>query len=1062
MLFVLGLLSLSVCAQDYVHGVVVEQGTQRVLSEALIKYCHTEGVFRTDRNGGFNIPRVVGDTIIVSSLGFSSIKVAVGRDTRGLHLALERADLEIEQVEVSTGYFRIPKERATGSFVQIDAEMLERNPAPSILQRLEGMASGLQFVKSNGSKAEDIRVRGLSTIESNAQPLIALDNFPYQGDLDQIDPNDVESITILKDAAAASIWGAMAGNGVIVIQSKKAKLNNRVNVNVYGNTTIAQRPDLFFNKNWLPSEAVMEIEKERYGKGMYTFGENIPVPYYVDLLDLLKNDKIDRTVFLEEEKRLKSIDVRQQATDHLYRQAVLKQYGAIIGGGNAGYSYKLSAGINGDDQHVVGNSNSRIVLGLQNRATVNRFLDIGLQFNYTEQQARANGVGYPDLAQFYAASSFLSPYMALMDDNGIPSAIVKDIRYSYAMGAIDQGLLDWMYRPLDERGLVDRRSTSREFRINTDLGGEVLPGLKWRMFYQYTKGDSRSTDHAQKESYFARNLVNTYTQPNGTQVIPNNGIFQTGNPTLNYSHYGRFQLDFNREFGTDIQLNSLAGAEVRHAQSEIFPASILYNYNDEYLKGSSVFNFNQSYQTRPAGKPAMFIPGASSIRKKLFNRDLSYYANMGMTFYGRYILSGSVRWDASNLFGVKTNQKGVPLWSTGVSWDISKESFYNLEDLLPYIRARGSVGRSGNVNKSVTHYPTVQYGTSQLGQLMASVLYFGNPSLRWEKVYTYNAAVDWRSKGNVLHGTVEYYVKDGNDLIGDQILDPTIGITAPYKVNYADITSKGWDFQLGSNLTFGNLNWRTDLNVSVVHNEIKNYEIRETKLVSSYWSSAIPPPEIGKSRDVLYGFPWHGLNDQGLPIAYLDGEVVQNYSKYMNPGLRRDMLLDAGVTVPTRYGSLRNSIAWRDFSFSFMLLWKAGHVFRRTSMLPDGESKSQYHTDYYDRWQNPGDESTTNVPKKLTTPDVALAEVSAISNYYKHSEQLITKGGLFRLADVRLGYTLGKEKVRFLPFNSVNLSAYATNLGLIWTANKEGLDPDYVNMSYRPPFQINFGINVNF
>lgn len=1048
--------------QSFVQGTVVDKSNHKAIKDGSIRYLGNQTQYKIGQYGEFRIPKIVGDTIVITSLGYVSQYIAVELNTHSLDVVLVPEDKAIQEVEVSTGYFKIPKERATGSFVQIDNEMLSRNPSPNILQRLEGLAPGLQFVKGDGTKADDIRVRGLSTIESDAKPLIVVDNFPYMGDINQINPNDVESITVLKDAAASSIWGAMAGNGVIVIQTKKGTANNRVNVNLYANATITDKPNFFDNPNWLPSDVVMKIEKERYEAGSYSITDVTPVPYYVDLLDLLKKNKIDQASFDLLEAGLRKNDIRQDATDYLYRKGILSQYGALINGGNEKYNYKLSAGINSDKGTVIGNSSGAVLLGLQNRAIVSKHLDVGLQFNYADQYGASNGIAYADLSQFIAGYSYLSPYMSLADGSGNPSSVVKDIRYGYASTAQDYGLLDWTYRPVEERDLVDKRSRSREFRINADIGGEAIAGLKWRMYYQYTKGDGSLRNHYTKDSYYVRHLVNTYTQPNGSLIIPHNGFLYMGNPTENYAHYGRFQLDYSKNWNSIVQFNMLGGAEIKHAQSDVYPASILYNYNDEYLTGSTLYNFNQSYQTRPTGKPSMFLPGISAIRKQLTNRDLSYYANTGITLYEKYIVSGSIRWDGSNLFGVKTNQKGVPLWSTGVSWDVTKESFYNLEDVFSYLRLRGSVGRSGNVNKSVTHYPTVSYSNSLLGQLSGTIQSFGNPSLRWEKVYTYNAALDWRSLSNRLNGSIEYYIKDGKDLIGDQILDPSIGVTTSYKVNYADITSKGWDFQVGSNLYVGPLKWRSDVNFSVVHNEVKNYDLNPTRSLSQYYSAAVAPPEIGKSRDVMYTLPWHGLNDKGLPIVYLNEEVVTNYHTYFNPNLRKDMLLESGVTVPTYYGSLRNTFDWKGVQLSFMLLWKGGHVFRRTSMYPYGESKALYHVDYYKRWEKAGDEHSTNVPRKVTTPEFSANEASAISNYYENSSYLVSKGDLLRLGDVRLGYLLQNKTKNYLPFKSINFNVYATNLGILWKANKEGLDPDYRQSTYKPPFQINLGVNVNF
>src|SRR5690606_14182674 len=181
-----------------------------------------------------------------------------------------RDTLAIEEVQVNTGYQRIPKERATGSFAQPLEHVFKSRISTDILSRLDGITSGLVFNANTGNTINgsyDINVRGRSTINANDQPLIVVDNFPYYGDLIDINPNDVAQVTVLKDAAAASIWGARAGNGVIVITTKNAKNNQRLRVSATANTTIADKADQYYNPFFLPSDAYIEIERFLFEKG---------------------------------------------------------------------------------------------------------------------------------------------------------------------------------------------------------------------------------------------------------------------------------------------------------------------------------------------------------------------------------------------------------------------------------------------------------------------------------------------------------------------------------------------------------------------------------------------------------------------------------------------------------------------------------------------------------------------------------------------------------------------------------------------------------------------------
>ncbi|SPZ88258.1 Outer membrane receptor for ferrienterochelin and colicins [Sphingobacterium multivorum] len=178
---------------------------------------------KTDKNGFFSFGKMeLPDSLTISFMGYNTQRIAVTSANGNISIVLQKSSHTIEEVQVvNTGFYSIPKERATGSFTVVDNKLLNRSVGGNILQRLDGVTPGVQFITPNGTKASDIRVRGLATIQSDASPLIVVDNFPYDGDISSINPNDIDNITILKDGATASIWGARAGNGVIVITTKK-------------------------------------------------------------------------------------------------------------------------------------------------------------------------------------------------------------------------------------------------------------------------------------------------------------------------------------------------------------------------------------------------------------------------------------------------------------------------------------------------------------------------------------------------------------------------------------------------------------------------------------------------------------------------------------------------------------------------------------------------------------------------------------------------------------------------------------------------------------------------
>src|SRR5690606_2855124 len=295
-----------------------------------------------------------------------------------------------------------------------------------------------------------------------------------------------------------------------------------------------------------------------------------------------------------------------------------------------------------------------------------------------------------------------------------------------------------------------------------------------RINYQYQQSTNSGINHYGKDSYYVRNMVNRFTQQDGTRIIPHGDI-------LNYAMRGqqktqalRFQLGYNTVWKDKHQLNALMETERREGIFENEPSIWVYDYDPDLRLGTAQFDFTKYYPNRPAGGGR--VPGDNLGTQKNVDRDISYYSNLAYSYDCRFVLTNSLRWDASNLFGVKTNQKGVPPWSSGGAWNMDRELFL-AESIFSRMKLRATYGVSGNVNKNVSAYPTVSYGTNVETNLpMAALSSVGNPSLRWEKVKTTNLGLDLGldlGLGQKLHGSVDYYIKKGEDLLGLDYMDPT-------------------------------------------------------------------------------------------------------------------------------------------------------------------------------------------------------------------------------------------------------------------------------------------------
>jgi len=488
----------------------------------------TQGV-STDATGNYALEANEKDVLVFSFIGYTTTEIAVGNQTV-INISLVEDITTLSEVMIySTGYEQLPKERATGSFAKADNELVNRKVSTNVLDRLEDVTSGLIFNRA-GSVTDAISIRGRSTLFANANPLIVIDNFPYDGDLSNINPNDVESITVLKDAAAASIWGARAGNGVIVITTKKGADRNTPKITFNSNITIGEKTDPFYVPTMRTSDYI-DTEKQLFENGYYTVIENqiahralTPV---VELLianrdGLISSEELDTKL-----AELRSKDVRNDYSKYLYQKSVNQQYALSISGGSNPHQYYLSAGYDKNAGNLVGNSNDRFTLNARNSWTLLKDkLTVSGDLYYTRSSIQNNGID--PYALKMTSYDGLYPYASFADDNGNPLVITQDYREGFKREAEDNGLLDWSYRPLQELKEIDKTTKATDYRVNANVRYQIIPGLSANVLYQFWNSNSQGRNSYSDKSYFARNLVNQYTQVSNTGQlqlpVPKGGI----------------------------------------------------------------------------------------------------------------------------------------------------------------------------------------------------------------------------------------------------------------------------------------------------------------------------------------------------------------------------------------------------------------------------------------------------------------------------------------------------------------------------------------------------------
>ncbi len=1043
--------------KETVKGRIVDE-KGHPLAGATIQVKGTNFITTSDNTGSFELPDEFSDSELqVSYMGFSQIEVSARYADR---IVLTSNTNRIEEVNVvASGYQSIPKERATGSFSKVDNATFNRQVSTDVISRLKGIAPSILFDERSGSPK--LTIRGQATIFGNDQPLIVVDNFPYEGDINNINPNDIEDIDILKDAAAASIWGVRAGNGVIVIKTKKGRADQPMNIGFTSNVTIGQKPDLYYLPK-IASTDFIDIEKMLFDKGYYNTiisntTANRPYSPVVQILNNQKNGLITSEQATAQIDGLRKYELRDDMSKYLYQNAIKQQYALNLSGGTKKYSYYFSSGFDKNRDSEKGEGFNRISINSNQIFRPIDRLEISAGISYNQNnQSKSNVISMLN----NMGTELMYPYARLVNDNGDPAIVIKDVSTVLKDKALAAGLLNWDFIPLEELNYQNNKFKQSEMRLNAAIKYNLLPFLSAEARFQYENQQGRRRNYYDQDSYLMRDQINRFTTfSNGimTRNIPIGGRLDNTNSELNALN-GRFQLNFDQKWNKH-QINAIAGFEVRETKANSI-SSRQYGFDPNV--GSSIFvDYINRFSQYGKGGTAT-IPNYDNYTGSL-DRIRSYYINGAYNYDLRYVLSASGRIDQSNLFGVKTNQKSVPLWSIGGKWNINKEDFYHLE-WLPQLSLRSTFGYSGNIDRTTTAYTTARISKNYYNNLPnADLVTPPNNELRWERNRMFNIGADFALKNNRLSGSIEYFKRNGKDLIGNGDIDPTTGF-ASFRGNVANMTGKGIDIELNSiNIQSQSFNWKTTAIFSYAKDIITAYK-RPTSLTnfvtdnSIIRNASLYNPVVGRSLFGIYSYPWAGLDPEtGQARGYLDGQPSVQYAQ-ITQQLAEDpenKLIYHGNALAPYFGALRNTVSYKAFDLSFNITYRFGYYFKRNSIMYTALYNNYgLHGDYYKRWQKPGDELTTNVPA-MVYPGVNVAD-----QYYINSEVLVSKGDHIRLQDINFAYNLDPKLTQKLHLKNLRLFGYVNNVAMIWKANKENLDPDFPTS--RPIRTFTLGLNCNF
>ena len=972
-------------------------------------------------------------------------------------------DVEMLDAVVVTGYQTISKERTTGAFAKVNSEQFETQRISNVSTMLEGRVAGLN----------DGQIRGVTSMNGLTTPLYVIDGFPVEKttndgygnwveSVPDINPEDIQSITVLKDAAAASIYGARAANGVVVITTKRAQKDQ---MNVSFSATLSLQPYSTYADKYLADAATMvELEREWAAQNPNLQGTGAAA-YAQGLLDdntfttqgirALLRGYAGQMTQSEVDAQLAALaamgysyydDIKRYGARNPFSQ----QYNLSFGRGSEKNTFNASITYRNNLESDKYTDNDDIGINIQNTTQITKWLtlDVGTYLNY--------GSGSTQSFSLFSPGYTYMPYDRLVNGDGSYYTNRQEDRYSaYNMSILNSnGLYNLDITPLDEIGMNLTRQKNFSNRTYARLAIKFTDWLKYTASFQYEYANYATEQLRSKDSYDVRNTVNTYASANGdgtaTFNIPYGNIYFTSN-NITRAYNFRQQLDFNKTFADKHEVTALVGTETRENKNN-YENRTLYNYDPDLMTYSLIDQVGLSSMGSIWGWGS-FTTQNTAYLLELINRYVSFYGNAAYTYDGRYTVTGSIRWDKTNLFSTGSKYQKRPIWSVGASWNIDREEFMQGADWVNMLKLRFSYGIGGNIAKNSAPYMTAYFGSNQhVGGISGTIQSRPNPNLRWEKTATTNVGVDFSLLDNRLSGTVEYYYKNGTDLLANTNGVPTEGWGySTYTINNGEMVNEGFEISLNGTAV-STSDWRFDIGAifSYNRNEVTyvNVEAPVSFLLIDYPAAY---PRIGNPYNAIYGYQWAGLSAQGTPQLYdRNGELYDD----MTPSDIEDLLY-FGTTVPVYSGALNLNLRWRNWELAAQFLFEGGHKMRNTSLPFINGSIAPVNNRIADRWQQPGDEAHTDVPRYISSEN-PLYNYNYYTMYAQSSVNIIDASNL-SLNNLSLTYRLPSNACSKLAMKGARIMAAAENLFMV-AASPEA---KYLLGGYNKPTFI-LGVYLNF
>lgn len=1074
-----------------VNGVVYDPAGETIPGASiLVKGKNTNTISELD--GSFSIEAEPGDVLIFQLYGYREEKVKV-RGNSPLEVVLYDDVMALEGVVV-TGYQKISRERAAGSYATVGAEQLELKPVSNVGEAIKDVVPGM-----TADKDGKFIIRGKANIGSygDSNPLVVVDGFPVQSyesgvnPFEMVNPEDVENITVLKDAAATSIYGAKAANGVIVITTKKAQGEGRVSVSVDARATVSSRYDLqhYFNFASGKDQITYMETLEKYSNIFNTvdpYGK--PSNPYSNMPEL--------AALVYEYKRAGNLTAEQYAAGkaellaregkwvdeynkYLFRNAISQQYNVTLSGNSRNNSFKMSLLYNHLDGSSIGDSENRFLLNMADTYKLHRMFSLGMSVSLNYRRSVENGIS---LSQ---AMNFTTPFTSLFNADGSYADIVASgtlYHPIYEEKYKGKTPASWEYNPLQDRGQHNNKDNRIGTRVQASLDFHPVQSLNISLSGQFERTQRQFSEEVFKDAYEIRDLVNTFStlDENGKYVssFPEGGRISL-NRNAGTSWNARAQINYNDTYAGKHDLTLMAIGELSSSVLEYDPGYTAYGYNrytnltetvpDFHGKHDTIFGTQKKYPYNGLGRISTYS-----------DRGMSLAFNMSYMFDKRYGITASVRTDASNFIADSMASRFSPFWSVGLLWNVEKEKFAQQAPWIDHLKLRTSYGLSGIAagKKSISTLTTV---TTKPGNPdytdndpYAVVNLKGNPSLTWEKARTANAGVDFSFFNSKLYGSLEYYNRYSYDVIAPATVPIIVNSSETMVYNNAAILNEGVEMTLGSRCYItSRITWNGDLNFSWNRNVVKDFNAKAAKPGGAYVE--------GLPLSPVWAFDVTGYTEEGLlklrgkdgTEVVVDSKADSHIDDILAPGegpADSNWLQYCGTTIAPYNLSFRNSFNIYGVTLSFQLTGSFGHKFvwaDNESSLVTASTKG-FRAYLGPALENDASGYTTGAftPPLYNERNYELLNAGGLYSYtfnlYNRAKKNVMNAANIRVSSVYVGWALPAGWLRKSRLTGCSIYGEVNNIPPLWVANHRKVDPLALPGTLKPLVNYTFGLKLTF